>query len=226
MVALAPEPPAKWEKRSMQLFTRTRTINPAHADEAHAFAVDMGQFASSTTGLDVIPWATVYGGAPGTVTYSARVDSQGAVAAALATLAAEPGYQDRLAKSVEYLFAGPVDDAISEFVSFVGSGRTVGNLISITTAQCAPGRTAEAIAWGVDILSHASKVTGLDGALVRGLYGPWATLAWISLADTWDEVDASTDALAADATYLERIDDAGELLLAGSVSRRLLRRLG
>ena len=179
-----------------------------------------------TTGLEVVPWATVYGGAVGTVSYSARVDSQGAMAAALATLAADPGYQDRLAKSAGHLFTGPVDDAIGEFMSSVGSGGNVGNLVSITTAQCAPGRTAEAMAWGVDILSHASKVTGLDGALVRGLYGPWATLAWISLADTWDEVDASTVALAADATYLERIDDAGELLLAGSVSRRLLRRLG
>ncbi|HEY5874906.1 MAG TPA: hypothetical protein VIT64_06375 [Ilumatobacteraceae bacterium] len=209
----------------MQLFTRTRTINAAHADEAHTFAVDMAQFASSTTGLDVIPWATVYGGAAGTVMYSARVGSQGAMAASLATLAAHPGYQSRLATSVGHLFTGPADDAISEFLSFVGSGDNVGNLVSITTAQCAPGRIAEAMAWGVDILSHASKVSGLDGALVRGLYGPWATLGWISLADTWDEVDASTDALAADATYLERIDDAGELLLAGSVSRRLLRRL-
>ena len=210
----------------MQLFTRTRTINVEHADDAHAFAVDMGQYVSATTGLDVVPWATVYGGAAGTVTYSARVDSQGAVAAALATLAADPGYQSRLATSVGHLFTGPVDDAFSEFVSFVGSGGNVGKLVSITTAQCAPGRTAEAMAWGVDILSHASKVTGLDGALVRALYGPYATLAWISLADTWDEVDASTVALAADATYLERIDDAGELLLAGTVSRRLLRRLG
>ena len=210
----------------MHLFTRTRTINVEHADDAHAFAVDMGQYASATTGLEIVPWAAVYGAAVGTVSYSARVSSQGAMAAALATLAADPGYRHRLATSVGHLFTGPVDDAIGEIVSFVGSGGNVGNLVSITTARCAPGRTAEAMAWGVDILSHASKVTGLDGALVRGLYGPCATLAWISLADTWDEVDAATVALAADATYLERIDDGGEVLLAGSVSRRLLRRLG
>ncbi|HEX6658771.1 MAG TPA: hypothetical protein VF065_11845 [Ilumatobacter sp.] len=209
----------------MHLFTRTRTINIEHADDAHRFAVEMGQYASATTGLEIVPWTTVYGGAAGTVSYRARVDSQNTMAAALATLAADPGYQHRLSKSVGHLFTGPVDDAIGEIVSFVGSGGNVSNLASITTAQCAPGRTAEAMAWGVDILSHASKLTGLDGALVRGLYGPWATLAWISLADTWDEVDASTAALFSDATYLERIDDAGELLLAGTVSRQLLRRL-
>ena len=209
----------------MHLFTRTRTINIEHADDAHAFAVEIGQYASATTGLEIVPWATVYGGAVGTVSYRARVDSQNTMAAALATLAADPGYQHRLSTCVGHLFTGAVDDAIVEIVSFVGSGGNVGNLASITTAQCAPGRTAEAMAWGVDILSHASKLTGLDGALVRGLYGPGATLAWISLADTWNEVDASTAALSSDATYLERIDDAGELLLAGTVSRQLLRRL-
>ena len=60
---------------------------------------------------------------------------------------------------------------------------------------------------------------------MRSHYGPWATLTWISLAHGWDDVDASTIALAADAHYLERIDDAGSLL-AGGLSQRLLRRLG
>ena len=128
----------------MQLFTRTRTIDAAHADDAHAFAVDMGRYASAMTGLEVIPGATVYGGTVGTVTYSAPVESQGALAAALDTLAADPGYQERLAGGAVQLFTGPVDDTIGEVVSSVGSAGRVGNLATITTAQCAPGRTAEA----------------------------------------------------------------------------------
>jgi hypothetical protein len=210
----------------MHLFTRTRTIDPAHAGEAHAFAVEMGQYASATTGLEVIPWATAYGGPVGTVSYSARVESQAAMGAALATLVADAGYQQRLVDSIGHLFTGPVEDNIGELVSFAGSGGNAGSFASIVTAQCAPGRISEAMAWGVDILSHHSKVTGLDGAFVRSLYGPWATLGWISLADSWEDLDASTAALATDATYLERIDDAGQLFLAGSASQRLLRRLG
>ena len=210
----------------MHLFTRTRTIDPAHAGEAHAFAVDMSRYASATTGLEIIPWAAVYGGPVGTVSYTARVGSQAAMAEALARLAADAGYQERIAGSVGHVFPGPVEDTIGEFVSLSGSGGHAGRLASIATAQCAPGRIAEAMAWGIDILSHHSKVTGLDGALVRSLYGPWATLAWISVTDAWDDIDSSTAAIAADATYLERIDDAGPLFLPGSVSQRLLRRLG
>lgn len=66
---------------------------------------------------------------------------------------------------------------------------------------------------------------GFDDAELGRLYGPWATLVWISLAETTADVDIATASLAADGTYLERIDDAGPLFLAGSASQLLLRRL-
>jgi hypothetical protein len=225
MIAPVPDLPARAGKPRMHLFTRTRTINASHADDAHAVAIEMARYATATTGLEVIPWAIVYGGPVGTVSFSAGVDSQGAVGTALDTLAADDGDSQRLADSASRVFTGPVEDAIGEIVSIVGSSGNRGALASVTTARCAPGRTAEAMAWAIDILSHASKVTGLDGALVRSLYGPWATVAWIRVADTWEDIDASTVALAADSSYVERIDDGEALLLAGSVSRRLHRRL-
>jgi hypothetical protein len=110
-------------------------------------------------------------------------------------------------------------------VSFAGSGESTGGLASVVVAQCAPGRIAEATAWGVDILSHASKVTGLDGSSSVPCTGPRrrsSGSAWPRLMGRGRHATAS---LAADATYLERIDDAGPLFLPGSASQRLLRRL-
>ncbi len=210
----------------MHLFTRTRSIDPARTDEAHAFAVELGRYASRATGLEFVPWATVYGGPTGTVSCTARVASQAAMGAALAALAGDAGYQQRIAAGVGRSFTGPVEDAIGEIVHVVGSGGATAGLASVTTARCAPGRVAEAAAWAVDILSHRSKVTGLPGTLVRRLHGPGSTLVWIDLADSWSDLDAATDALDADAAYLERIDDAGPLLLPGNTATLLLRRLG
>lgn len=213
------------EGTAVHLFTRTRTIDTAHVVEAHAFAVELSRYASATTGVEVVPWATVYGGPSGTVSYTARVESQAAMAAALSTLAADAGYEERIADSAGHELPHPAVDSIGEIVSVAGSGGGTGTLAEVTTARCTPGRIAEAMAWAVDSLSHHSKVTGLDGALVRSLYGPWVTVVWIHLAGSWDDVDASTATLAADLTYLERIDDAGPLFLAGSTAQRLLRRL-
>jgi hypothetical protein len=209
----------------MHLFTRTRQVDTLQEPEAFTLATDMAHVASKVTGLEVIPWTSVYGLPRGAVVYSAQVESQAAVADALAKVSADSGYQRLVAESGKRLYTGPGEDAIAEFVSFAGSGESTGNFASVIVAQCAPGRIAEATAWGVDILSHASKTTGLDGSFLRALYGPWATLVWISLAETMEEVDIATAALAADGTYVERIDDAGPLFLPGSASQRLLRRL-
>ena len=210
----------------MHLFIRSRSIDMANGPEALAFSVEHAQYVSKVTGLEVIPWATVYGDPVGTISSSVRVESQAAMGAALATLAADAGYQKRIAASAGRLFVGPTEDSIGEMVSFAGSGGSDGSFATVVTAQCAPGRIAEAMTWGVDILEHASKVTGLDGSFVRVLYGPWASLAWINLAETLEEVDGAAAALAADATYLERIDEGGPLFLPGTASQRLIRRLG
>jgi hypothetical protein len=208
----------------MHLWTRTSQVDGLQGAEASA--VEIAQRATSATGLEVVPWAAVYGVPLGTVVYSAQVDSQAAMAAALTALASDGGYRRRIEESGGWCSWGRGEDAIGEVVSVAGPGGTAGNFALVAAAQCAMGRIAEATTWGIDILSHASKLTGLDGSLVRSLYGPWArTLVWISVAETMEEVDCSAAALAADTRYLERIDDGSPLFLPGSASQRLLRRL-
>jgi hypothetical protein len=70
-----------------------------------------------------------------------------------------------------------------------------------------------------------SKLTGLDTSLARGIYGPWATLVWISLADTLEEADSADAAMSSDPSYLECVDQGGELFIPGTASQRLVRRL-
>lgn len=199
----------------MLLWTRTRQIDGLQWPDECGSAVEAAQHAAATTGLDVVPWAGVYGVPLGTVVHSAQVESQSAMAAALTTLA----------QSGRTLDGGPGEDAVAVLVSTAGAGPTTARFASVVLAQCAPGRIAEATAWGVDVLSHASKATGLDGLFLRSLYGPWASLVWIALAESMEEVDDSAASLAADPTYLERIDDAGPLFIPGSASQHLLRRL-
>lgn len=208
----------------MLLWTRTHQVEGVQHRDALASATDLAQQTATATALDVVPWTSVFGLPLGTVVYSAYVDSHAAIGAALTTLVADDGYQHITASSGARSL-GPGEDTVDEVVHLAGSGDGVGNLACVVRAQCAPSRIAEATAWGIDVLSLASKVTGLDGALLRGLYGPCATLAWIGLAECMEELDIATAALGADATFLERIDDAGPLFIPGSGSQHLFRRL-
>ena len=48
----------------------------------------------------------------------------------------------------------------------------------------------------------------MDTSTVRGIYGPFAALVWISLAETPERADAADAAMSDDPTHLERIEKA------------------
>lgn len=209
----------------MHLFSRTALIDPEHTEHALGFCVEIADYVSKATGLEVVPWTTVYGAPVGTVSWSCRVDSLAAMGAAQDALAGDSAYMKKVAKASDDLFDGHAEDTIGQFVAMAGSGTTIPRFASVVTAQCAHGRIAEAMAWGVDMHERVHKLTGLDGSFLRGLYGPWAGVAWISLADSLDAVEAAEAATGGDDGYLEALDAGGPLFMPGTAAQRLLRRL-
>ena len=80
--------------------------------------------------------------------------------------------------------------------------------------------------WGVEMMDHVAGITGRDGLFTRSLHGPWASVAWFSMAASLEEVDRATEALAADPDHLRRVDAGADLFLTGSGEARLRRRIG
>jgi hypothetical protein len=200
----------------MLLFTRTTTLVSGSLAEGL-------EYAAARTGLRVVAWAGVYGTPLSTVTWSAGVRSHAAIGDAFRRLGADAEFRARVRQAAS-LVTGPAEDAIGEVLAST-DGLAAHQYASVTTAQCAAGRIAEAMAWGVDTMQHVSKLTGFATSVVRGLYGPFSTLAWITSTDTLAEVDAADVVTSSDPTYVERVDQAGELFLTGSARQQLVRRL-
>ena len=66
----------------MHLFTRKGRFAPDQVEDGLVYAAEIAQYVSQKTGLEVVPWATLYGEPVGTVSWSARVESQAAMGAA------------------------------------------------------------------------------------------------------------------------------------------------
>lgn len=208
----------------MHLFTRQATLAREHVVEGRAYAVEIAQYMSEKTGLEVIPWAVVYGAPVGSVSWSTRVDSQAAMGAAQEMLAGDDGFLER-SKANARLFTGPAENTIGEFLASSGGTVSVGRFATVVIAQCAGGKIGEAMSWGIDMMEHVAKVTGAESSFVRGIYGPFGTLVWVSRFDTMEALDAANAALTTDSTYLERLDQGGDLFVPGSASERLIQRL-
>jgi hypothetical protein len=208
----------------MYLFVRTLTCVPARLAEATAFAVDIAGRASSITGLEMAAWQLEYGAPISTFTWTTTVGSHADIGAAGAALMADAGYVAAVGAAAE-LFAGPAEDTLANIVATAGDGGHRGDYASIVMAQCAMGRIADAMVWGVEMMQHVHGVTGRDSAFTRSIYGPWASVAWFSLAASLDEVESASAALAADSAYLAKVDTGADLFLPGSGVGRLSRRI-
>lgn len=208
----------------MHLFTRTATCKPDRGLDAVAWSVDVAAQVRSITGVEVRTWSVLYGAPLNTITWSCRTESHAEMGAMGEKLQADPGYAARGPEAAE-LFDGAPTDALIQVLGMVGDGGHDGRYASVVSAQCAGGQIAAAVQWGADIFEHVGSVTGRDGLFGRGVYGPWATLGWISLAGSLDEVDAAGEAVGADAGYLAKIDAAGDLFVPGSAQSVLSQRL-
>jgi hypothetical protein len=208
----------------MYLFTRTTTARPERALDAAGWAVDVAAQVTSITGIEVGTWSALYGAPLNSVTWTCQVESHAEMGTMGEKLQADPGYVARTPEAAD-LFEGAPTDSLIEVLGMVGSGGHTGGFASLVSAQCAGGKIGAAATWGMQIFEHVGSVTGRDGIFGRSAYGPWATLGWITLASSLDEVDAAQAAMAADARYLEMVDESGDLFLPGSGQAVLSQRI-
>lgn len=208
----------------MYLFLRNRTAAHDRQLEATAFAVDIAAKATRIVGHEISVWQTLYG-APATVLgWTMTLDSHQEMGVAREKLLADNDYVETITAAA-HLFEGPTEDVLAQVVGTAGDGGHRGDYASIVSAQCALGRISDAMAFGVEMMDHVAGVTGRDGLFTRSMYGPWAQIAWFSLASSLEEVDAAEAALSADPEYLTKVDSSAGLFTPGSGHGRLTQRL-
>jgi hypothetical protein len=209
----------------MYLFARNRTCAPDRVAEATAFAVDIAAKASSITGKELAVWQGVYGAPITSFGWTTTVDSYVEMGLAREKLMADSSYVETV-EAAGHLFTDAPEDVIADIVATAGTGGHQGDYASIVMAQCAAGHIGDAMGWGVEIMNHVATVTGGDNLFSRSMHGPWASVAWFSLAASLEEVDAATAAINADPDYLAKVDAGGSLFLPGSGESRLTHRIG
>lgn len=207
----------------MYMFSRTRTAKPDRIADAIAYAAEVPAQVSTITGLDIHSWQVSFG-APGQFVFTTMVDSQAAMSAAGDALLADPGAAELAARTAS-IFAGHAEDSIGEVVATSGPGGELGSFATSTIAQCAPGRVADAMAWGVDMTKQVERYADTDQIFARAAYGPFATVAWFSVADSMEEIDKASQARSEDPSYIEALDGAGDLFVQGSARALLSRRI-
>ena len=84
---------------------------------------------------------------------------------------------------------------------------------TVITATPAEGKIASALAWGVEVTTLFSNITGTPASFFADAYGPFGQLTWMATHADLAAADAAEAALQANPDYLRSIDGAGDLLV-------------
>ena len=176
---------------------------------------------TGATGQDWSAWAIFAGRPYGSFLLSTRFDGLAALVAGQLAAGASPDFQAVTGGSYGDVASGPATTTTSEVVAMTGEPSAPKQFIAVTQAQINGGRLADAIAWSAGVIEHVKTVAGVDSMLVTSVAGPMFQVGFIAGTDTAAEMDDANAALAADAAYLQMMDDAGDLFVTGSSDRIL-----
>ena len=207
----------------MNIYIRTRTADPSKLAEAATYAVEVADLVTEISGVEILPWTALHGRPLGSTAWTWRTASLAEGAALQEKVRGNPDFIAKVREG-DALFHGPVEDVVGQVVSAVGDAAPSRYATTIT-AQCQPGRMAEAMQWAVSVQEESSKLTGRDGLVVRTLYGPFASVSWITPADSLEQVEEASAAFA-DPGFVATLDEGGPLFIAGQIESVLSERLG
>lgn len=204
----------------MYVFNRIRRANPADLPAARALAPKLAATASKITGHTVTSFEAVFGD-PGVLSWSTVVSDMAQLGVATAKLGADADYQSMVGEG-RPMWGHAEDSLIFIVASSITSSEA--SFYASTVALPAPGKVAEAIAYGVRVQEYVTKA-GFAGMFGSSVFGPFGEVGWLLSADSYDGLDAFQTFQQTDAGLVSLISEAGPLFVPGSSTNRLVAKL-
>ena len=211
----------------MKIFQRVVTFQ-GPPEEVGAWAMEVTEAVNARTHLNVSLWQGVFGVPVGALGWSALVDNLTALELANDLLICDAAYTSLVAKAAPWTI-GPPEDAWLQLIHVSGGEvptPAVGSYSEATIALPAPGKFAEAGAFGVEISDLHTQLTHAPVVFCSSAYGAFGEMRWLGLYDSAAAVDTAAELLMKDEDYGAKLNDAGDLFIAGRAQRALARRIG
>jgi hypothetical protein len=192
----------------MYLFTRSRRVSSPDLVGAMGWVVGTTEQVRNITGHQIDAWGTVMSPDAGTIVWSLWAEHLIDIEQAADKLAASPEYAESV-KQGDAFFDGPVVDGLASLVHGSPDPDVEVNYVTVASAVAAPGHLSDAIAGGVEIAEHATRVSGQNTLFLMNATGPYGGCAWITGSPDVGVVEAGETALMADPAWLKLIDRAG-----------------
>jgi hypothetical protein len=206
----------------MYTFGLTRTPRPGRKRELAELTKEIAGIASDVTDIAVEPYACVFGAPVGRTTFYASIESYAELGHARAKLADDSRYQD-LIEGLGKVSNGSGDARLWQIPA--GPAPVFLDLLTVDTGLALLARMGDAIAFAMKIAGVISSKAGQNTVFAADMYGPLGSVAWITPASSYAQLDEQAAAIMSDEQYKKLMSEAPLLFDAGRFDRRLEERI-
>lgn len=208
------------------LFNRVARLAPGNLLDSMAWAVKMTEKVNAVADLEVRLWTSVLSPQVSSLSWNAVIEDFAALMTAEEKLLADSGYIDLAEEGTRFNSGSGLDDSVVRLIHVDADGAGSAQYATLTTTTVAPGMTATAVALGIEMAQRIRAITGRPTQFGSSVTGPFGQVGFIILSDTIEQVQAASEALAADADWIAMLDErASKAFLPSSGERRISRRI-
>jgi hypothetical protein len=189
----------------MYLFNRRGRLAGGRNREAISWAVEITARVNTITGIPTTLWTSVLGPEVGTLAWSTFVPDLATIETAMDRLQGDDGFAELADRGAQFTEGG-ADDGLAQILHGEPDPNRPVNYVNIVQAVCANRNLARGLGVGIEIAQMAEKITGTPTLFVNAVTGPYGSVAWISAFETVQALEAEQQALAADAGWLDFLD--------------------
>lgn len=205
----------------MYIFSRSRTVVPAHYADARAIAIELGDAAAKILGYDVIVSEQRAGVHAGELWWNVVLPDFAAQGELTAKLAGDPAFGALLAKGREWF--GAVDEhVVNVLASSVEA--TDNQFFVATTATPLPGQIGAAVTYGLEVQAHIAAA-GFQSTFGTSSFGSFGEVGWLLVCRSLADVDAFQQWQSTDAALLDMVTRSGSLFVPASGQNSLAQRI-
>ena len=208
------------------LFTRSLQLAPGNLLDSMAWSVKITEKVNAISETPVALWTPVMSPDIGRLTWTTVVEDLSALSAMEEKLLADPGYLE-LGRGGRPLQLGRRrTDGLIRYVHADRDGVATAQYSTVVRAVLAPGAAVSGVVLGVEIAQRAKAITGRPTSFGTSQTGTYGEVGWIALYDSIDQVQAASEALAADADFATMLDaKASKAYLSGHSTQQIARKV-
>ena len=197
----------------MYLFNRQIRLDGGQLLDSLDWAARMTEKVNALSETPIALWAPFGSLSARTLSWTSVVQDFAQLETMNAKTLADEGYVALADEGATFGSGDPIDDRLSRLVHIDADGAD-GQYSRVVVAQAASGQGLASVEVAIEIAEASKAIIGTGTTVASSLSGPYGTIAWFTLFPTIEELQESSEQLAAHPSFAKLVDEKGSKVFA------------